>query len=74
MSLDQKVKIRGKSGWLRWSPRGYWAIHVEGFSSQEALQAKFLHPKSGEFDAGAIEAAKARLLARARAHFNKKKR
>jgi len=73
MSLDQKVKIRGKIGWLRWSARGYWAIHMEGFSSQEALEEKFLHPKSGDFDAGAIEAAKERLLERARAHFNKKK-
>lgn len=74
MSLDQKVKIRGKSGWLRWSGRGYWTIHLEGFSDHESLEEKFLHPRSGEFNADAIEAAKERLLARAREQFKKQKR
>ena len=73
MNFDQKIKIRGKSGWLRWSARGYWTIHLESFTGQEELEEKFLHPKNGEFDATAIEAAKERLLARARARFNKKK-
>jgi len=73
MNLDQKIKIRGRSGWLRWSARGYWTIRLDGFGDHEELDERFLHPKSGEFDAAAIEAAKERLLARARAHFNKTK-
>lgn len=71
--LDQRIKIKGKCGWLRWSPRGYWSLNLTGFTSNEELEEKFSRPTNGEYDAGAMEAAKERLLARARAHFKAKK-
>lgn len=73
MNLDQQIKISNRSGWLRWSARGYWSIHIEGFTDRESLEEKFLHPRSDEYDTDAIDAAKERLLARARARFKKNK-